>query len=491
MGLDISTVVDISTRIAAGGVPRLDFGQGLLITADDTLPAGGTGKARRYSGISEVNAAFDAGDLLDAATVWFSADPPPRSLYIGRWAVTDVPTTLKGGTPGAVGDIAVINASFEVGGNDVQVDLSSVIAGTYADIAALIQTELQALADTRFSGVLFVYDTDGFLMTLTGADDVGVFSGSATGTDISALLAMDEGPSTYRLGHNEESVVDAVGEMLALATGGMPLPLMVDETVPGTHNAIDTKEALAAYAQANNMIFGLRDTSSQVFVTNDATSQGALAIDRQQGNVVAIATQSGTFPDIALLAEMSAQNLNQPASIVTPHVKPLPGAQTTAVTQAQLAELKRKRVNVYTVVGTLPSLLEGYTSRSGYWLDAVWWLKWFQNELELNIFNAQRASRRLNNAILSDVLFAVGQSGVSNGGLMPGKRVNAGNKQDIIQTTGNNNFDGVLTSGFLFWIESTNDRSDLDTENRIGRFKMWGVGSEVIHKVFGDIVFQN
>ena len=72
MGLDISTVVDISTRIAAGGVPRLDFGQGLLITADDTLPAGGTGKAQRFSGIAEVNAAFDAGDLLDAASslVW-------------------------------------------------------------------------------------------------------------------------------------------------------------------------------------------------------------------------------------------------------------------------------------------------------------------------------------------------------------------------------------------------------------------------------------
>ena len=266
---------------------------------------------------------------------------------------------------------------------------------------------------------------------------------------------------------------------------------MVDETVPDTLTTIDTREALAAYAQANNLIFGLRDTSDQVLVTNDDLSQGALAFDRQQGNVAVVATKAGTFPDIALLAEMSAQNLNQPASIITPHVKPLPGAETTTVTDSQLSELARKRVNVYTTVGALPSLLGGYTSRAGYWLDAVWWLKWFQNELELNIFNAQRGSRRMNNAILSDVLFSVGQSGVRNGGLQPGKRVNAGNKQDIILTTQNYNFDGVLTTGYVFWVEPTNERSDPDTENRIGRFKMWGVGSEVIHKVFGDIVFQN
>ena len=88
--LPVSTVVDIDTAIRSGGVLRTQFGTGLLITLDDALPAGGSNKAQVYADIASVNAALSAGTALDAATVWFGADPPPKSLYIGRWATTDV-----------------------------------------------------------------------------------------------------------------------------------------------------------------------------------------------------------------------------------------------------------------------------------------------------------------------------------------------------------------------------------------------------------------
>ena len=137
-GLPISTYVDISTSIAAGGVLRTQFGTGLLVTTDDALPAGGTNKSQVFRDIEGVNGVFDAGDAVDAATVWFSADPPPKSLYIGRWATTDVSTTLRGGDPGSIADIAQSNATFSVDGNNVTVNLSA--ASTYAAIAAAVQT---------------------------------------------------------------------------------------------------------------------------------------------------------------------------------------------------------------------------------------------------------------------------------------------------------------------------------------------------------------
>ena len=59
-GLPISTFVDISTAIAAGGVLRTEFGTGLLITTDDAIAAGGSGKAQVFSDIDAVNAVFDA-----------------------------------------------------------------------------------------------------------------------------------------------------------------------------------------------------------------------------------------------------------------------------------------------------------------------------------------------------------------------------------------------------------------------------------------------
>ena len=97
MALDVSTFVDIRTQIAAGGVPSVDFGRGLLVTINPAIAAGGSGKAVLFNNITEATAVLGAGAALDAAAVWFSANPGPQALWVGRWATTDVPTTLRAG----------------------------------------------------------------------------------------------------------------------------------------------------------------------------------------------------------------------------------------------------------------------------------------------------------------------------------------------------------------------------------------------------------
>ena len=570
-GLPISTFVDISTAVAAGGVLRTQFGTGLLVTLDDAIPAGGTDKAQVFSDIEGVNNVFDAGDAMDAATIWFSADPPPKSLYIGRWAENNVATTLRGGDPESISDIAVANASFQVADENVTVDLSA--ATTYAAIASSIQTVLTSgqvasvtvsaggsgyvastttvafsgggairqatgtveitsgvvtavtitdpgigytsaptvtITDTgagtgatatavlgpitdALDGATFVYDSDAFLLTLTGAADIGFFAthSDGTGTDVSGLLGLTlETGADYKQGHDAEDVVDAIGEMVSVAQGGAPVALMIADDVPLVSGGTDTREAIAAYAQAGDFVFGLLDTSDQALVSGDATSHAALAFSRQQSHVEPVYSMAGERPDIGLLALMSSQNLNLPASIITPHLKALPGVGSTTITENQRAELERKRTNVYTTVGGLPSLVGGFTGKAGSWLDAVWWLLWLKNEMELNIFNAQRASRRFNTAILADTISQVMRTAVQSGGANPGGRVNASVKQDIIQTTGNNDFDGILVAGHLTWVENPSVRSDLDRENRIGRFKTWVAPADAIHRVTGDIVLS-
>ena len=567
-GLPISTFVDITTAIAAGGVLRTEFGTGLLITQDPAIAAGGPGKARVFGDIEGVNAAISAGAAQRAALIWFSAEPAPKSLYIGRWAEINVSSVVRGGSPATVALIGQTNASFTVDGEEVIVDLSS--ATTYAAIAAAIQAAMvsgevesatvtvggtsyvaastiatfsgggagrQATADvtvvndavtglvitdpgtgytsaptiaitdpgggtgatadavlgavtSSLAGVTFEYHQDAFLMTLANAADVGFFEASPTGINISNLLGMTAGSGgLYYPGHDAESIIDAVGEMVALATGGAPVALMVDDDVFAS-TATDVRTQLAAYAQAGDYVFGLLDTTDQALVTGDDSSHVALVFERQQSRVEPFFSMPGERPDIGLLAEMSAQNLNQPASIITPHLKSIPGVRPTIITETQRRELERKRTNVYTTIGGLPSLVGGYTGKAGSWLDAVWWLLWLKNEMELNIFNAQRASRRFNTAILEDTIHQVMATAVLNGGCMPGGRVNAGVKQDIIQTTGNYDFNGILPTGYLLWVERPNIRSDLDRENRFGRFKNWIAPADAIHKVLGDIVLS-
>ena len=387
--LPVSTVVDIDTAIRSGGVLRTQFGTGLLITLDDALPAGGSNKAQVYADIASVNAALSAGTALDAATVWFGADPPPKSLYIGRWATVDVPTTLQGGTPGSQADIAVANASLRINDADTTIDLSS--ATTYAAIATALQAALASGRVTgatitaggtllcpsyynrcfcrwwrdpasdrlgsnfrwrgdgnhyhgrgrgihlrpdnhdcghrrgytgatatatlggltaALAGATMVYTAGAFVLTLSGADNIGFMEShsQAVGTDISGLLAMrqDSAGVAYLTGHDTEAVVDAVGEMVRLASGATPVALMRDSGTPQAHNGIDTDEALSAYAQAGDYVYGQRDTDLQALVTGDTTSKSARVFANQQSHVEPIYTKPGELPDIGLLALMSS-----------------------------------------------------------------------------------------------------------------------------------------------------------------------------------------
>ena len=491
-GLPISTFVDISVSIAAGGVLRTQFGTGLMVTEDATLPAGGSGKAKVYRDIEGVQADFDAAGVLGPATVWFSADPPPKSLYIGRWARQDVVTTLVGGTPGALSTLAAANSSFSINGQVVTVDLSG--AATYAAKAAALQVAIRLKAGI-FASATVTHTNNVFVLTLTSEDAIGFAGKASTGTDISTALGWTSAAGAEsKTGHDAERVDSAAAEMIALAAGTAPVALMLADDVHLTYTSgggsRDTRDDLAAFAQAGDYVFGQLETDNAALVTGDTTSKAALAFQRQQSHVETVYSMAGERPDIGLLALLSAQNLNLPASIITPHLKALPGVQPTIITETQRLELQRKRTNVYTTVGGLPALAGGYTGKAGSWLDAIWWLLWLKNEMELNIYNAQRAARRFNTAILRDTLTQVMRVAVQSGGTRPGGKVNASVKQDIIETTGNNEFDGILPAGWTMWVEQPNVRSDLDRENRIGRFKMWIAPADAIHEVLGSVVLS-
>lgn len=572
-GLPISTVVDIDTQIAAGGVLRTEFGTGVIVTVDPALPAGGPSKMQVFADHDAVIATGVSADVVSDSGVWFSRNGA-QSLYLGRWAPSDVSTSLRGGMPEAISQLTIANAGFSVGGVDILVDLSGV--ATYAAIATAIANALTSgqvasvsigaggtgyaaatttvafaggsparaatgtvviesgvvtaiiitdpgsgyqsvpsvtITDTGsgsgatatatlgapatiLQGATFTYDTDAFLLTLSGAEDIGASFGTpSTGTDISARLGLGAMSGVrYLQGHDAETFSQSISEMIMLASGSTPVALMVGSDAPDSYTiagtTYDTWEEIAEYAQAGDFVTGVIDSTPQAITTGDTTSRLARVFERQQDKVEPFYTIPGERPDIGGLALLSSQDLNQPASIITLHLKELIGVEPTTINATQLAELIRKRANVYTTIAGLPALHGGYSGKAGNWLDAVWWLLWLKNEMELTIYNGQRASRRYNTAILGDNISQVMRTAVQSGGANLGGRVSANIRQDIIQTTGNSEFNGILPAGYLTWIQQAAARSDLDRENRIGRFKTWIAPADAIHNVYGDIVLS-
>ena len=244
MALDVSCVYirrhHITTSISAGGAPRLPFGRGLLVTIDDGISAGGSGKAQLFNSVNEVSAALGAGDALDAATVWFSADPAPQGLYIGRWATADVSTTMSG-TATVAATAAPLNSAagaFALNGQDVTANLSA--ANTYTAIAGAIETAIVALGGI-FTGATFTVTGATFTLTLAGSQAINppYFAAPSAGTDISGALGFSQSDNpTYRLGHSTETVSAALGEMAAIAS---PLAIMLAGDVPLTVGTVDTQ----------------------------------------------------------------------------------------------------------------------------------------------------------------------------------------------------------------------------------------------------------
>ena len=516
-GLPISTFVQVATAIEAGGVLRTEFGTGLLVTTDSAIPAGGAQKMSVYADAQSVREAGISGEALKAAQVWFSADPAPHSLYIGRWADTDVDTTLQGSAPVSpvTAPLTANDGSFVItldGTEHAITGINLTAAMTGAAVAAAVQTAIQTVSE--LSAATFTFTTGGrYLLTLDGAGVLEpTFSNHTSGTDIAEALGFTTG-TTYLQGHAAESLAEAMAEMLPLARAGEPVLLMVAGDCPEAVGGVDTREALAAFIQAGDHAGFIRDNvfpgrsasaTDNPLSAADTDSFSEHVFDNQQSKVESIiadgrnfAVQTGApagtetnYPDVAANALLSSQRLNLPAQIITPHLKALPGASPVTITAAERAVAVSKRASTYTRVGGLPRLTDGFTGKAGVWMDAQYFLLWVKNELELNIFSAQSASKRFNTPILTDVISQVMRTVERSGGLQPGGRVNASVKNQIAQTFNNPDFDGILQAGWLLWVESPSVRSDLDKTNRIGRFTLWLVPSDVIHSVIGTVTMS-
>ena len=491
--VDVSTQVQITARTVAATVASEASRRGLLVTTNDAvLSAAGSGKVRLFDDLAAVTAAFGSAPVVDDATVWFSADPQPQGLYVGRWDAADVETSLRGApatAPPGSGALDAANGTFTLNDIDVGVDLSS--ADTYAAVATAIQTAVQAV--TGFASATFVYDTDRFVLTL--ADATAITGGAlgdttvTTDTDIAEALGMaDTSDRTYILGGDEQTLAAGLDSMIEVF-GTAPMSVMLASDVPDTASGRDTRNDSAAWAQANQVVFALNETAAGALTANETTSHAAQAFAAQQSYVGAVYAAATEKPDVGMMALFSAVDFNQPASLITAHGKTLPGVEPVNLTNVQAAELERKRCNVYTTVGGQPAMLGSYTARSGHWLDAVIWLRWMQDQLNIGVFNSIRATARFSRAALFDNLNSIMQTGVRNGGLQPGRTVNAATRAEIVSVTGNTDFDGVLTAGYIVWVDPS--PTDADREARTARVRIWAVGSEAIHKVFGTLYFFN
>ena len=131
--------------------------------------------------------------------------------------------------------------------------------------------------------------------------------------------------------------------------------------------------------------------------------------------------------------------------------------------------------------------------KPGTWIDVRYWLDWLVNATQVEVFSLLRSGRvpqtQAGVAAITDVVERICEEGVANGGIAPGQ-VSPALVSDIRLATGNQAFDGFLSTGYLVHVGSVASQSQADRDARKSPpVRVWVKGSGAIHFIDIDVTF--
>ena len=485
MAISIADVVRVTARVVAGSTIRREFGRSLFVGISDVLWATGSGKVETFSDLAGVAKRFASStEEYMAAVAYFSQVPRPRNLSIARWAYQDSDTILTSGS--AIGTIqniaAVSDGSVIIGG--VEVDGIDFSGNTdYATIAATLQVAFRAEADARFKATLTVVYTGGrFAVDFDGAADLGGAAEAGTaGTDVSALLALTVGTgAAYVQGGTAETITDGLIAVAELEDSFYFVG--VDKAYHGT----DTMTELTRWCQANGRMAVASSAENAALTTAEEASVAAQISALGQQRVIGTFSTSADYKSMSVAGRLGSIDFRLPGSFTTLNLRELPGFAGDVLTETQQRELRRKRWNYYVPAYDGNAYARGFTTNPKVWADTQYWLDWLVGAIQVKVWNLLRNSNAVpqnqSGALaVRNTIANVLELGILNGGLTPGK-VSEGFAREIRDSVGED-FDGVLSTGYLIWTGTPAERSL--------PVKVWMKGAGAIHEVSIDLTVEN
>ncbi len=161
-----------------------------------------------------------------------------------------------------------------------------------------------------------------------------------------------------------------------------------------------------------------------------------------------------------------------------------------------IESIKEKRANYYTQIATQAAYQNSFATKNGVFIDT--WVDQIQVELELkeNVFNFLQESSNLNNDVpytdegsvsIQEVIERTMSDAVSRGVYAVGTADDA-MKQDIIVITGDENFSGLLSKGYLIHRPAVSTATTTQRANReYPKFTIWAISAGTIQSVKIDL----
>ena len=505
LGLDSATIVDGVDAITSGSVTFLS----------ETVTGLDFSSVEDYDGVASVlqtalrgtsSADLDEVDVAYGGSA-FVVTLPLDSTTGAATAVID-PFTGNSAVPLGLDTVDTTPGIDGIGAGSLSWQGSTITgldftnATSYADVAQTLQTALRAVraaarADLRSATV--TYHPAGFFLVELGFDPsddepypiTGYMADVAQGVASDLSLDSDSG-GIITQGHTTETIEEGMSAIGALDDSWYFVALD-----SGITAAIDLL-ALSRWVQAaNNYMLALDVAGDSVLVQGESTSLAAQIAVLEPERTFLVWSRTSDHKALSLAGRLSTVNFDGQNTLITAKFKSLPGTVPDVLTTAQKEELDRKRIGYYTRFGPDAIFAEGHTLKSGVWIDSRYWLDWITNAIQTEVYNLLRQhptrvpQTDSGIASITATIERVCEAGRRNGGIAPG-RVSEALAHDIRLATGNRDFDGALTLGYLVSVGSIADQLQADRDARMAPpISVWLKASGAVHSAEVKLVFTN
>ena len=356
----------------------------------------------------------------------------------------------------------------------------------------------------QFGRVLYITTSDNVL-TATGAGRVREFSGTdgvnavfAAGTDdaireaAAVYFSQSPYPGNLLIARWDSSSSESISEALdAIAAQNSDFYFIVLEEALADNVATSI---VAQWTESRSYMFAASTHEAAALVGGDTTSFSAVQFALERARTFFTYSATSDNKALSAAARLSSVNFSIPNSLITMKFKSLPGTLADIVSTTEKTELDRKQVNHYSPVAGVNIYQEG-TTLAGF-IDVQYWLDWIVNAIQVDVFNLLRTSQRVpltseGIAQVKNVADGICRQGVVNGGIAPGTLSEAVSG-DVRARTGNMEFSGLLSSGYLIYVPPINTLTQGQRDTRqLPPLSVWFKGSGAVHFADFALLFEN
>lgn len=425
--LSISRIVSVNVVLSPLAAQAQDLSTLLVLGTSDVIDV--VQRLRTYTSAESVAADFGVNaPEYQAALLWFSQSPQPTQIKIGRWAQSETPGQLIGGTlSDQAQQIATWNAianggfQFELGGVAVILNNINFAAATnlngVADIIA---------ATPGFAGLTVEYDDvyKRFVWTsvATGVGASVSFLAAAGGQDISSLLGGTAGDGAYEADGIDAETPAAAATLFDTLFGQTWYALTFTSLTDDEHMTV----CPVIEASSNKHIYGISTQESGCL--SSAIDTDIMSRTKAGNFKRSLVQYSSTNPYsiCSYLGRALTVNYNGQNTVITMKFKQEPTITAESLTADQVDALEAKNGNVFVSYQNDTAIVENGTQASGNFTDEVTGTDWLATTIQTACYNllylsptkipqTDQGSNRIVNTIES-----VCSQGVANGLIAPG-----------------------------------------------------------------------